>query len=96
MFHFTAVLAIVLVLTMSTVTMSQPPPDFYVRHTLDGLDNPLRIGQKIRRVGSMGWGPGGTPMSEVAGRYFECIEKVQRSGGDQGECSSLLLAKRFN
>ncbi|KAI1278109.1 hypothetical protein HDE_14477 [Halotydeus destructor] len=55
----------------------------------------FRSGPRVRRVGSMGWGPGGTPISAVAGRYFDCVEKSRRTGSGNGACSSLLMQKRI-
>ena len=49
---------------------------------------------KVRRVGSMGWGPGGTPVTDAAIRYYNCVEKARRAGGEQAACSELLMVRR--
>lgn len=49
-----------------------------------------------RRVGSMGWGPGGTPMSGATGMYIMCVERSRSMGSNAGQCSSFLAAKKWD
>lgn len=49
-----------------------------------------------RRVGSMGWGPGGSPMSAATGLYIMCIERSRSMGANAGQCSTFLAAKKWD
>lgn len=49
-----------------------------------------------RRVGSMGWGPGGSPMSAATGLYIMCIERSRSIGANAGQCSTFLAAKKWD
>ena len=65
-----------------------------LRALLDQASTPMEI--RPRRVGSMGWGPGGSPMSSTTGLYIMCVERSRSMGSNAGQCSSFLAAKKWD
>ena len=60
-----------------------------------GMENGV-MDVRPRRVGSMGWGPGGAPMSGATGLYIMCVERSRSMGSNAGQCSSFLAAKKWD